>query len=1798
MVPSQFFPRLILVASLVLLVGSHTSAQSVPQTGTPPFGTFNRDAIDIVNVGNLNVLFQFPLFAKKGRGLDFSAQLRSDNLALQPFNANESIITPTFWQTTVTPWHVSLSFGAGVTYTTRQSHPNSDPPCNNGNNYIQYYIYENFVYFDSSNTAHPFYNATVGYPTPCYPTQSFLAYSPDGYLLSFSIDPTSGAILTDTITDLSGNIQNLLGGAGITDPNGNTIGAGSVGTVNDTTGNTVMSSPAGTLTSRTSYFPNPAGGLTEATTFTSSTFTIQTNFKCPNVTDITVQGVYLTTGISLPDQTSYSIVYESTNGAYPSSVVTGRIHSLTLPSGATITFTYSGGTNGINCQDGSPAILTKQTPDGTWTYTHYFTPTVSFNGSWINGLWTTIVTDPAGNDTVYTFGSTPIGNVPSTATLEDQRLIYQGSHTAGTLLKTIVSCYNGNFTNCTTALNQVANAPIAVTRKDVYTYLPGLSPSLSETFYSPTFALVTQDNEFDFGVNTGAAPTTAPLKATMITYANPGNNIVNRPACIQVTSGTSPQTCGTVTSTTQSITNYLNYDSHGNVGTIQQWVSGSTYVSKSFTYLSNGLVNTATDFKQTPTQYTYGACNGSYPTQITTAGLSQYYTWDCNGGVVTSTTDANSRATHYSFSNPSTGVGDPFWRLIQVTYPDGGQTTTTYNDTASPANVSTSQLIDSSGHAITTQTIFDALGRHTQSAVTSDPDGTTYRVVGYDTLGRTYRTYNPTRCNPPTTNCAESTWGYSTTQYDALNRVTSVTEQDGSIVSISYTGNCTTVTDESQKARKSCSDALGRLSQVFEDPGSSPHLNYETDYAYDALGNLLTVNQKGGSTNAAYWRTRTFAYDGLSRLTSSINPESNTVPATGATIATTYIYDANGNLTSKTSPAPNQTGTGTVTLSYCYDALNRLTSKAYTAQSCPMSSPIATYLYDQSSYNGLTITNGIGRRTGMTDPAGSEAWSYDPMGRPLTDRRVTNAITKNTSYAYLPYLDGSINTLTYPSGRTLTYSTGGAEWPLSVQDNSTNVYYAASAHYTPSGALSSIASGSSITSAFFYNPRLQPCRVSVESTGAAPASCTDTANFGNILDYAYNFSLGASDNGNVTAIANNRDNTRSQNFSYDSLNRISTAQTQTTGVTIPNPNCWGLTFGYDPWGNLQTSSTTGPAGCSEPLPLNISVGTSNRVTSNTVAGQTSNYCYDSAGNLIFITASGASCPTSGPYQYVYDAENHLTSAGSVTYTYDGEGKRVQKSNGKIYWYGMNSDPLIETDLAGNNLNEYVFFGGERIAMLGQAALPVQNGNFENWDQLGFSCGTGCWYNDQSIPNWTFSGSGGGGLQQLNTTYYNQETSIMAWLYSGQISQTLSGISLQPNTTYTLSVGVGHRLDGYVTNYSISLQAGSTVLATYSGSNGSIPAGTIATETVTYSTGSSVPSGNLTIVLSAAGSQGDFDNVQLNVNGAFYYAKDFLGTARVVTDSSGHILDDSDFYPFGGERDAITPTSGNNYKFTGKERDQESGLDNFGARYSSSNLGRFMSPDEFWKDSHVGDPQSWNKYAYARNNPLRYTDPNGGVATETITCTIDDQSHKTCDVNISATIAIFAAPGSDLTSDQLNAAKDTIKSSIEGAWSGTVEEDDVTYNVSTQVSVQVASSQNAAMSTGAQNVIGLTNGPPDAAHDTGAYVDPRGAVAAITGKGPDTGLWDFNNLDNYAKHEFTHLLGTDNKEGVVLSNGSPAMRPDHATAQDLKWGIREAIDAVHSNTAHPWRMVIGNYSFPLISHFSATTTVQAGWHWWK
>ena len=118
----------------------------------------------------------------------------------------------------------------------------------------------------------------------------------------------------------------------------------------------------------------------------------------------------------------------------------------------------------------------------------------------------------------------------------------------------------------------------------------------------------------------------------------------------------------------------------------------------------------------------------------------------------------------------------------------------------------------------------------------------------------------------------------------------------------------------------------------------------------------------------------------------------------------------------------------------------------------------------------------------------------------------------------------------------------------------------------------------------------------------------------------------------------------------------------------------------------------------------------------------------------------------------------------------------------------------------------------------------------------------------------------------------------------------------------------------------------------------------------------------------------------------YLSFDHLGSVRMLTDGSGNVVARQDYLPFGEEIPADTAgrsssllfgaSDGVEQKFTGQIRDSETGLDFFTARYYASAVGRFLSPDPANAGADPTDPQSWNAYAYVRNNPLALVDPMG------------------------------------------------------------------------------------------------------------------------------------------------------------------------------------------------------------------------------
>lgn len=457
--------------------------------------------------------------------------------------------------------------------------------------------------------------------------------------------------------------------------------------------------------------------------------------------------------------------------------------------------------------------------------------------------------------------------------------------------------------------------------------------------------------------------------------------------------------------------------------------------------------------------------------------------------------------------------------------------------------------------------------------------------------------------------------------------------------------------------------------------GTSFTNGYTTLYSHDGLGNLTCVEQHGDASSGtgcsapptsdatSPWRIRRFTYDSLSRLLTAKNPESGTI---------SYTYDPDGNLVQKISPAPNQTGTATQTLSYCYDALHRFTDKSYTAQApvigqpCTLTGVVVHQAYD-------TGANSIGHLTSLTDQAGSGLYTYDNLGRMLSDTRVLSGISKPMSYEY--NLDGSLSKLHYPSSRVVTYTpwnngTVAVSVPMQATDGNGTQYVSNASFYA------NLAEYQRFMPGIYF-------RTDLNSRLQISGFYSDNGQINSFfMNKSYSYGPAHRNNGDVISIINNKDSSRTQTFAYDALNRI------TSGSSAANTGAlsWGENYTVDAWGNLQMSPMAGKAS-----------GGAFQCAAN-LQNQPTCLGYDVAGNLTNYTAPG---------QYVYDPENRLQSTAGASYMYDSQGDRVLKNGsiGRMYWYG-NGNVLAESDAAGNLTSEYVFFSGKRTARIDLPANSV------------------------------------------------------------------------------------------------------------------------------------------------------------------------------------------------------------------------------------------------------------------------------------------------------------------------------------------------------------------------------------------------------------------------------------------------------------------------------------------------------------
>jgi RHS repeat-associated protein len=1108
-----------------------------------------------------------------------------------------------------------------------------------------YWYHSNYRFVDSLGNLHSFLGLEISTVQEACgslaTTVSRTASDGSGYTLTLTNYPGSG--IGYTVTSPDGTKLGFTDSSA-TDRNGNRISytgdAFGNGTYKDTLNTTALTvattSSAGAKTVTYSY-PGPDGNPASYVA-TYSAKNVLTAFNCTGVNEYSAQNVLFIDALNLPDGSSYQFTYEKTNPG--AATITGRLASVKLPTGGVVAYEYTGSNKGISCTDGTTNGLDRSLDAAKWVYTR--------NGTATN------VTDPESNLTTVTF----------TDGLETNRSISGG----GGVLRSIQTCYNGN---CSTTpsfpINQI----------DVFTTLPsdsGGKVSRSITKYN-TMGLPTEISEYDFGTegSTVAGPL---LRRRTISYSGS----TNHPWVIATYDGSGTLKAkvtytydeGSVTPTTVLMHTSVT-GPRWNPTTVSSYVDSGRSLTRTFDYYDTGVVKTATDANGATTTYTYGDCNGAFATKVDSflSGLSQSYTWNCNGGVIASAKDPNNAETTYAY--------DSMFRPASSTDPATVQTIYSYDINPTQSTVQSALTFNAGQSTVKSLQASDRFGRVQLTQVGELPTGYSLVETDYDSFGLPVRVTLPFSASSLATSATAP--GTSTT-YDALGRVRTITDSGGGSTTTSYTLNAALSTvgpapsNEKTKARQNEYDALGRLTSVCEITSGQysgacgqavAQTGYLTQYTYDVLGNITQVKQNaqpGGTV-----QTRTYVYDGLGRLTSETNPEQ--------TKATVYVYDSVSDGTCNSSSAGDLVKTvdamDNVTC-YSYDALHRVTAVTYSGPYAPRT-PNKTFVYDAAIVNGVAMNNAKGRLAeaytgGSSAKITDTGFSYTVRGEVSDVYQKTpnssgfyHVSASNWEHGIVRQLSGlpGLPTITYgldSEGRVNGVTSSSGQNPV------TNVIY------NIAGAPSTVTFGSGDVDTFSYDPNTnRPTKFQYSINGQLVQRTLAWNPNGTLESQA------------VVDPFNSLINGKSCSYSYDDLSRVS-------GV-----NCgslWQQTFGFDPFGNLSKS---GSISFLPTLP-----STSNRINGVGVS-------YDSSGNVT----------NDNVRTYEWTADGKEASVDGVNVTYDALGRTVEIGGNTQIVYGPDGSKLAVMN--GQTLKTgFIALPGGATAVYNSSGLAY----FRHSDWLGSS----------------------------------------------------------------------------------------------------------------------------------------------------------------------------------------------------------------------------------------------------------------------------------------------------------------------------------------------------------------------------------------------------------------------------------------------------------------------------------------------
>ncbi|HET8538365.1 MAG TPA: FG-GAP-like repeat-containing protein [Anaeromyxobacter sp.] len=642
----------------------------------------------------------------------------------------------------------------------------------------------------------------------------------------------------------------------------------------------------------------------------------------------------------------------------------------------------------------------------------------------------------------------------------------------------------------------------------------------------------------------------------------------------------------------------------------------------------------------------------------------------------------------------------------------------------------------------------------------------------------------------------------------------------------------------------------------------------------------------------------------------------------------TYEYDAVGNLESTTS--------GGAIVSFDYDALNRVRWKQVSKDPLAPERIVEPYRIDYV-YDELDVTNGIGRLTSVTSGGSTIRLGYWPSGKPNVERRTIDesTFTHSTSWD----LAGRITSLTYPDGSLAEYeySAGGNLSTLRLD----GVTMATWASYDANGRPRTVTFGNGVGTTYGYDVMGHVQTLSTVK-GATTLQALTYDWYGRPeTQLTHGLNIAGITDGRTNKTCEDLSTDETQTYTYDANYRLRGAS-----------GAWGaMTWFYDDAGNATTfsgltSRLYDDAG--NPIPYApIITRTLDYNLQNQVTGGTglSDVRYDLAGSTTHRVLDGAI------WDYVWTGENRLASvtkdnALRSQFVYGADGERMKKV------YTPSTGPAVTTFYAGRTYEKrtftdgtpdkhtlHLFANGQMIASVTRAGNVATAFNGANGWRTELALGA--MYDGTSA-----AGIGPKVAHLARALAAHPDTNRR--LAQGALAVAFAGVL----ALVVASVRGRPRRRRFSLRMRMASAAVLLVFGTSACTSGRVDPSASADRVVNGNTLGGPPTGTR------------------------YYHRNHVNSGTVITDEFGAERTRMVYVPYGqmvpqNSCGIATVT----FKFTGKEMEDEiSGLYDFGARHYDPALGRFLSADSLIPS--VTDSQMFNRYAYARDNPILYVDPTG------------------------------------------------------------------------------------------------------------------------------------------------------------------------------------------------------------------------------